>query len=138
MATISGHRDWLATECPGGELYAQLPSIRSNVKARMGPATTTSTSTTTTQPTTSTPTSTVPTGIDLCLQGEGIQHVDLQWSGATTASVDVLRDGLVVAGGTVNDGIHTDRIGKGKAVYLYRVCEAASSNCSRDVKVTFT
>ncbi|MFN2318141.1 MAG: Ig-like domain-containing protein, partial [Dermatophilaceae bacterium] len=33
--TISGHRDWNATECPGDRLYAQLPTIRTNVKAAM-------------------------------------------------------------------------------------------------------
>ncbi len=36
VATISGHRDWEATACPGSNLYAQLPAIRSNVAARMG------------------------------------------------------------------------------------------------------
>ncbi|HUR14064.1 MAG TPA: N-acetylmuramoyl-L-alanine amidase [Mycobacteriales bacterium] len=34
VATISGHRDWEATACPGGTLYAQLPQIRADVKAR--------------------------------------------------------------------------------------------------------
>lgn len=36
--TISGHRDWTATECPGERLYAQLPDIRVNVAALMGPS----------------------------------------------------------------------------------------------------
>ena len=31
---IPGHRDFAATECPGGALYALLPTIRQNVKAR--------------------------------------------------------------------------------------------------------
>jgi hypothetical protein len=30
---ISGHRDWLATACPGGLLYALLPSLRERVAA---------------------------------------------------------------------------------------------------------
>ena len=34
---IPGHRDWEATECPGGGLYALLPTIRSNAKARLTP-----------------------------------------------------------------------------------------------------
>lgn len=34
VATISGHRDWEATACPGSTLYAALPSIRANVAAR--------------------------------------------------------------------------------------------------------
>jgi hypothetical protein len=35
VATISGHRDWEATACPGGNLYTQLPSIRADVAARV-------------------------------------------------------------------------------------------------------
>lgn len=31
VANISGHRDWAATECPGGVLYAMLPTIRDAV-----------------------------------------------------------------------------------------------------------
>ena len=33
--TISGHRDFGATECPGGVLYADLPAIRTATKAQM-------------------------------------------------------------------------------------------------------
>jgi hypothetical protein len=36
VATVSGHRDWLATACPGSTLYAALPAIRADVAARMG------------------------------------------------------------------------------------------------------
>ena len=54
VPAISGHRDWEATECPGGSLYAALPSIRSNVAAAMTTTTTTTTSTTTPSSTTST------------------------------------------------------------------------------------
>ncbi len=35
VATITGHSDWKDTECPGATLYAQLPTIRSNVASRM-------------------------------------------------------------------------------------------------------
>lgn len=35
VPTISGHRDWGSTECPGERLYNQLPTIRSNVAAKM-------------------------------------------------------------------------------------------------------
>jgi uncharacterized protein with LGFP repeats len=35
--TISGHRDWESTECPGGAFYEQLPSIRANVAALLAP-----------------------------------------------------------------------------------------------------
>ncbi|WP_405364717.1 N-acetylmuramoyl-L-alanine amidase [Kitasatospora sp. NBC_00039] len=30
---ISGHRDWLATDCPGGSMYASLPALRAEVAA---------------------------------------------------------------------------------------------------------
>ncbi|MEU8678676.1 N-acetylmuramoyl-L-alanine amidase [Streptomyces sp. NPDC048560] len=30
---ISGHRDWLATECPGTTLYGELPALRADVAA---------------------------------------------------------------------------------------------------------
>lgn len=33
---IYGHRDFLATECPGDRLYALLPKLRSDVAARVG------------------------------------------------------------------------------------------------------
>lgn len=137
VPTISGHRDWLATECPGGELYAQLPSIRSNVEAAMGSSATTTTTTTTT----STTTSVVSNPLELNVTSykvKGVQHADLSWRGAATATVDVLRDGVAVAAGTPNDGAHTDRMAKGKGDYTYRVCESGTSTCSRDVKVSFS
>jgi hypothetical protein len=38
IATISGHRDWSSTECPGERLYQQLPQIRENVAVKVGQA----------------------------------------------------------------------------------------------------
>ena len=60
VPTISGHRDWVATECPGGALYAALPEIRTSVAARMEAINTTST-TSTTASTTTTSTTTAST-----------------------------------------------------------------------------
>ena len=34
-AVISGHRDWLATECPGERLYSQLPALREAVAEQL-------------------------------------------------------------------------------------------------------
>jgi hypothetical protein len=45
---IPGHRDFSATECPGGALYALLPSVRSAVAARLSGTPTSTTSTTST------------------------------------------------------------------------------------------
>lgn len=39
VGTVSGHRDWEATACPGGNLYADLPTIRTTAKSLMAPAT---------------------------------------------------------------------------------------------------
>jgi hypothetical protein len=37
VANISGHRDWGSTACPGGVLYADLPNIRNEAAAKVGP-----------------------------------------------------------------------------------------------------
>jgi subtilisin family serine protease len=68
---------------------------------------------------------------------KGVQHADLQWSGATSVQVDVFRNGSRIS--TVsNSGSHTDRIGvKGGGTYTYRVCEGGTSTCSGDTSVTF-
>ena len=66
-----------------------------------------------------------------------VRYADLKWSGATTAKVDVRRNGVVVAAGKPNDGVHIDRLGKVQGTYTYRLCEAGRSTCSPDVKVSF-
>lgn len=79
-------------------------------------------------------------GITLSARGykvKGVQHADLSWSGATSTSVDVYRNGAKVTT-TANDGAHTDNIGKsGGGTYTYRVCEAGTSTCSNDATVVF-
>lgn len=68
---------------------------------------------------------------------KGSQRADLTWSGATSTSVDVYRDGAVVAT-TANDGAHTDNINRnGGGSYVYRLCEAGTAVCSNSVTVTF-
>lgn len=79
-------------------------------------------------------------GIALSATGykvKGIQHADLSWSGGASTSVDIFRDGAMIAT-TANDGAHTDNIGqKGGGSHTYRVCEAGTSTCSNDVTVVF-
>jgi serine protease len=68
----------------------------------------------------------------------GVQHADLSWSGATSASVDIYRGTDKIA--TVPDsGAYTDNIGqRGGGSYTYRVCEAGSTaTCSNEATVTF-
>jgi hypothetical protein len=72
---------------------------------------------------------------------KGIQHTDLNWTGATTGEVTIARDGVVI--GTVANpgpggGAYTDNIGaKGSGTYGYQVCETGGGACSTTVTVTF-
>ncbi len=50
VANISGHRDWGATECPGGNLYALLPAIREAAAGTTTPPPPTTPTTDTTPP----------------------------------------------------------------------------------------
>lgn len=64
---------------------------------------------------------------------KGVQHADLEWSGATGTNVDVRRDGETVAT-TGNDGAHTDETRqKGGGSAIYQVCEASTTTCSSEV-----
>ncbi|HVS31373.1 MAG TPA: S8 family serine peptidase [Thermoanaerobaculia bacterium] len=83
---------------------------------------------------------TTTTGITLSATGykvKGVHHADLTWSGATSTSVDVWRNGSKITT-TANDGAHTDNIGlKGSGTYTYKVCEAGTTTCSNEATVTF-
>lgn len=79
--------------------------------------------------------------IPLSLNGykvKGLNTVDLTWSGAGGATVDIYRDGSWLLN-TSNDGGHTDSTGqKGGATHNYQVCEAGStSSCSGVETVVF-
>lgn len=79
-----------------------------------------------------------PAPISLSASGrkqKGSAFVDLTWSGATGANVDVRRNGAVVTT-TANDGAHTDSLGKVSGTFTYKVCEAGTTVCSAEVSVT--
>ena len=91
--------------------------------------------------TTATPTPTpTPGPIMLTARGRkvgGINTVRLTWSGATSANIDVNRNGIVIATVT-NTGTYTDSTGDtGRAGDMYMACEAGTSTCSNDVTVRF-
>ena len=68
---------------------------------------------------------------------DGINTVRLTWSGATSANIDVYRDGVLIAT-TPDDGQYDDSTGDtGQARYKYQVCEASTSICSNATTVTF-
>jgi hypothetical protein len=67
----------------------------------------------------------------------GTKYADLTWSGATSANVDVYRNGSYVAT-TANDGAYTDGpLGKGGGSATYQVCEAGTATCSNAVAVSW-
>ena len=64
------------------------------------------------------------------------KRANLSWSGSSASSVDVYRNGGLVAT-TANDGQHTDVLPKGTTgTFTYRVCSAGTSTCSSDAAVT--
>ncbi len=81
-----------------------------------------------------------PGGITLAASAykvKGVKTADLTWSGATSTSVDVFRDGVRVTT-TANDGFYTDSPGgRGGGSYTYKVCQADTSTCSADVSVSY-
>jgi hypothetical protein len=73
-------------------------------------------------------------GITLEATVNGSEQVILTWSGATTASVDIYRDGLKVIT-TANDGNHTTPP-QAPGTHQFRLCELNSTTvCSADVAV---
>jgi hypothetical protein len=92
---------------------------------------------------TSTPSPTpTPTPGPIQLTGKGkriggINTSRLKWRGATSANIDVYRDGVVIAT-TPNDGLYDDSTGTtGQASFMYQVCEAGTQTCSNEVLVRF-
>lgn len=70
-------------------------------------------------------------------KAQGLQKVDLSWSGATSTNVDIYRDGSIIIT-TANDGEYTDNINsRGGGSYTYQLCEEATTTCSNETTVTF-
>jgi len=81
-----------------------------------------------------------PGSITLTASGHkvrGVNTVNLSWSGDTSPTIDVYRNGALIR--TVpNTGTYTDSTGdKGKARYTYKVCAAGIQNFSNEVTVKF-
>lgn len=66
---------------------------------------------------------------------KGARTTDLTWSGATSSTVDLYRNGLLLAN-TPNDGAERTTVPV-KGTYTYRVCQAGTQYCSNDVTVAF-
>lgn len=97
------------------------------------------TATSTTTPVTTTPTiSPTPSTINLSATGRAVRfgyRVNLSWSGATGASVDVRRNGVKLVM-TANDGVHADTV-RSRGTYTYEICNVGTSTCSNQAKVTY-
>lgn len=64
-------------------------------------------------------------------------RVDLSWSGATSSSVDIYRNGTKITT-TANDGTNSDSPGrKTSGTVMYKVCDAGTSSCSNTASVIF-
>lgn len=79
--------------------------------------------------------------IALTLSGDkdkGRHVVTVNWSGATTDTVDVYRDDVVIASPS-DSGEYTDGTdNRGGATYTYKVCEAGSADvCSAEQTISF-
>jgi hypothetical protein len=85
---------------------------------------------------------TTPEGAGIVLEGVGFilggkSVVDLTWSGATSADVELWRDGVLIDT-TTNDGFYRDNLGRGvTGSFTYRVCEPGGSACSNTVTIVF-
>jgi hypothetical protein len=67
----------------------------------------------------------------------GLQKADLNWNGATSTSVDIRRNGAIIAT-VANNGFYTDNIDqRGGGSYAYQVCEAGTSSCSNSVQANY-
>jgi len=81
-----------------------------------------------------------PAGITLTttvVRVKGVPSVELAWSGASSTSVDIFRNGAKLTT-TANDGAHTDAFAKkSSGTYTYKVCEASTTTCSADSTVSF-
>jgi len=63
---------------------------------------------------------------------KGVQHVELTWENFAGPTVDIARDGELLAGASANDGFYVDNIGVkgGGQTYSYVVCETGTANCA--------
>jgi aqualysin 1 len=65
-----------------------------------------------------------------------IRIVTLNWSGATSESVDVYRNGVRI-GAAANSGMFQDVVVTQGGTLTYRVCEHGTTTCSNDASVSF-
>jgi len=155
---MTGTRQWNTGIVARGRIYFAADNrvyafrLATATPTPTATATATSTATATATPTPTAPPSPTPTAtvtptatptpgqITLSARGykvQGRHTIDLAWAGATSANVDIYRDGTRTV--TIpNTGAYTDSPGgRGHGTYTYKVCDAGSQNCSNQVTVRF-
>jgi len=78
------------------------------------------------------------TAFDAALVQKGRNaRVELGWTGGAS-TVDVLRNGAIIAGGVSNSGSYNDNLGKNPPAgsYSYQVCNTGGSQCTAEKSVT--
>lgn len=81
----------------------------------------------------------VPGGISLSVaivKVTGVKYADLTWSGASTANVDVYKNGSLLVT-TANDGAYRDGPLAKSGTATYQVCEAGTGVCSDPVTLSW-
>jgi serine protease len=69
---------------------------------------------------------------------QGLQTVDLSWTGATSSSSSGVSRNDVLIVTVPNNNFYTDHPnGRGHAIYTSKVCGADTGNCSNQVNVNF-
>ncbi len=133
----TGSRLYFSSQRNPGRTYEVTGPFRSSTPPSTTSTTSSTSSTTTT--TTTTTTTAPPAAITLSAtkRVQGKKHlVDLRWSGATGAQVEVHRNGVVVTT-TANDGVHTDNLNRATGTFRYRISRPGGSPISNEVVVTF-
>ena len=129
---MTGTRQWNTGIVARGRIYFAADNKVYAFKVPIATPTPTATAT-------PTPTAT-PGPIQLRAHGKkvgGINTSRLKWSGATSANIDVYRDGVVIVT-TPNNGQYDDSTGTtGQASFTYMVCEGGTQTCSNTVTVNF-
>jgi PKD repeat protein len=65
----------------------------------------------------------------------GLQKVDLSWTGTSGTTFDVYRDDVKIV--TISNAEYIDSVRKGPGSYRYRVCVPGTSSCSNESTVSF-
>jgi secreted PhoX family phosphatase len=126
-----GTRLYVSSQRTPGRTYEITGPFRTSAG---GTTTTTASTTTTIATTTTAPASITLTATKRVTRGK--RYVDLAWTGATTSTVEIRRNGVVVAT-TANDGAHTDALDKAKGTFRYRVSQPGGTPISNEVAVSF-